>query len=156
MKQISDTNLNDNEIVVSKMTLEAYQEIAFSVILKIASDGSAFFESQKDDAIARNIFKSLPAKNPERVKEIIRKSDRPEMSFDDFVEGYAQRHLSVWLQAMSLSKMPVVVSEINGFHLIAAIKGKGFADSEIDTTDFVLSNYLHEIAVVIRECNPKI
>jgi hypothetical protein len=156
MNELSIVTSSDAEIFVSGMRYAEYQQIAIQVILIVLSDGMVGFESSKDDALARTVIRSIVNKNRARVREIIRKSDRPKLTEEDFIEGYTQRNLMLWLQSMALSKVPVVVSEINGFHLIAAIKGKGFSDAEIDATDFVLSNYLHELAVTMRECNPNI
>lgn len=156
MSELSITNKNETEVFVSGMQYAEYQQIAFQVNLKVSSNGNVDFESLKDDASVRTVIRSSVIKDRARVREIISKSDRPNMTEEDFIEGYTQRNLMLWLQSMALSKVPVVVSEINGFHLIAAIKGKGFPDSEIDATDFVLSNYLHELAVTMRECNPNI
>ncbi|MDO8728363.1 MAG: hypothetical protein Q7K26_00560 [bacterium] len=153
INKLSILNNSEAEINVSNMRYAEYQRIAVLVNLRVLEDLSIVFESLKDDAATRTVIRSGVIQERARVREIISKSDRPNMSEDDFIEGYTQRNLTLWLKSMALSKVPVVVSEINGFHLIAAIKGKGFPDKEIDATDFVLSNYLHELAVTMRECN---
>lgn len=142
--------ISEKGIDVSQMYFEDYQKIAFEVILEPGTTESLGFSSAGYEAAVNKVFSSSLQNRRDKVREIISKSDRPTMTESDFIVGYVRVNVAHWLKSMSLSLVPVVVCEIDGFHLIAVIKGKGMRDDEIERADFVLSNYRYEISMAIQ------